>query len=116
MLTASQCEIVAYATDGEIVCRDCAIRDYGELSASKADEGLVNAYDLSPLIRYSIDEYNGERVYEEANERIRDWRYDHPVLAELLLDDHREWRLADRIVDRLGDTFDERCGSCGEVI
>jgi hypothetical protein len=67
MLTSSQCETVAFITDGEIICRDCALRNYGELRVNAAECGLeAIAGDLSPLIRYSVDELSGERQYEYA--------------------------------------------------
>ncbi|MDF2753398.1 MAG: hypothetical protein K0S82_1781 [Gaiellaceae bacterium] len=82
MLTAYQAETIAFVGEGEIVCYDCVEKETGELGLEQADRGLHHTY--SPLCRYSIDEHNGERTYEEAEERLNDWVADHPELALVL--------------------------------
>lgn len=48
MLTAYQCELVAFSTEyGDILCRQCA--------HDQLDEGLENAT-FYPIIRYDLDE------------------------------------------------------------
>lgn len=60
MLTASQCAVVAFIGDGEIICRDCAIErlDNGDL-------GVVN-----PVIQYEADTDQAERWAGESLEDI----------------------------------------------
>lgn len=110
MLTGYQVEIVAFIAEGEFVCRDCAHKalDNGEL----AELGIGCSY--SPVSRYSIDEYNSERVYEAAEERVSDFELDHPYFFEGVRD--KRWRLIDKVVEKIGDTYAETCGECGEVI
>lgn len=115
MLTGYQCEIVAYLSDYEYLCRDCAASETSALTVEKADLGLANSGGLDPIIRYLLDEYNSERLYEYASEKVTRFKRDHPELAKLLMSARdAEWQLIDRISDRTGDTYDERCGSCGE--
>lgn len=113
MLTGYQAEIVAFIGDGEFVCYDCAHKalDAGEFAA--AENGLGS---LSPVSRYSVDEIDGERTWEAAEDRVREFEDRHPLLAHVVLNDNNRWRLVDRIADKLGDTFNERCGECGEVL
>lgn len=72
MLTASQCEIVAFVTDGGIICRDCAVRRYGEMGVAALEEGIAEflPQDVSPLIRYELDTYVGELASEHADEYV----------------------------------------------
>ena len=89
MLTASQCEVVAAILHGEILCLPCA--------KSKAEQGLSHGGgDLSLLIRYELDEYNGQLASEHADEEVGDYS-DNP--------------------DAWNEAFDnypaECCGSCG---
>ena len=47
MLTALQCQTIAYMRDGAIVCPRCA------------DAPSLNSGDLKPVIRYEAEEYAG---------------------------------------------------------
>lgn len=125
MLSGYQCEIIAYVGDGEIICRKCAVAQESSVTIEKLDAGLSACTDLSPLIRYSVDEMSGERQYEWARERARDFSESHPVLADKLgvrdfgasfLTDVRErnlWRLYDRLAEKAPG---ECCGNCGEEL
>ena len=95
MLTASQCEIVAYyiPDHGEFICRECAAKATSQLAVEKADEGLTGDR-LQPIIRYSLEEYASENL----------WEY--------LAEEHEEG-------DALNAAFDaaelqESCGDCGD--
>lgn len=115
MLNSYQCEIVAYLSDCEFLCRDCAASETSSLTVEKADVGLANSGGLDPVIRYCLDEHNSQRLYEYASEKVARFKRDHPELAKLLMSaGDAEWQLIDRISDRTGDTYDETCGSCGE--
>lgn len=82
MLTATQCEIVAYVTDGEIVCRDCLVARYSTVFVERLDAGIGGStHDISPLIRYEVDTLSGERIWEAAEERVSDFEANHPELA-----------------------------------
>ena len=116
MLSGYQCEIVAYLGDSEFLCRDCAIEHTSALTVEKADMGLANSGGLTPLIRYTIDEHNGQRVWEAASERVQRFANEHPVIWAGLGDQDRDWRLIDRVAEKLGDSFDERCGQCEKVL
>lgn len=117
MLTGYQCEIVAYLSEHEFLCRDCAASETSALTVEKAELGLANSGGLDPIIRYVLDEHNSQRVYEYASEKVTDFQYDHPELAKLLMSARdSEWRLTDRIADRMGETYNETCGSCGEPL
>lgn len=128
MLTGYQCEIVAFIGDGEIICRDCAHRALDEGQFARSERGLG---ELSPLIRYSIDELNGERAYEAAEERLRDFVDDHPAFSRCLFEEGQDlgdgfvwrhrwstngYRALDHLVEKFGNTYAERCGDCGEEI
>lgn len=75
MLTGYQVETIAYMTDGAIICRTCAESDYSTLTLDKIDRGLPSVADdvISPLSRYSIDEYLSESASECADQ---DFDYD----------------------------------------
>jgi len=111
MLTGYQCEVVAFIGDGEFVCYDCAHKALDEGTFARAERGLG---DLSPVIRYSLDEYNSERVYEEAEqqlvERVENGDLPNPATQE------ERWSALEAIVEELGDSYNETCGQCGEVI
>lgn len=137
MLTYHQAETVAYlATDScEWTCVDCVDNELRAAASWVTDVGIEKwhagldtpvqriaeelGFDGNGYCRYTLDEYDGERTYDAAEERVRDWEYDHPKLAELFgiraLGDPR-WRLIDRIAAKLGDTYHERCGSCDKVL
>lgn len=54
MLSAYGAQVVGFVTDGEIICRDCAVEVAGELAVAKMESGLHAAgRDWTPLIRYS---------------------------------------------------------------
>ena len=98
MLTASQCEVVAAALHGEIICLPCARNETSALTISKAEAGHAHGGgDLVLLIRYELDEYNGERAYEYAE-------------YELGLTWEKDPEAFDKAVE---DYPDECCGSCG---
>jgi hypothetical protein len=69
MLTATQCEIVAYyiPEHGEFICRECAAKATSQLTVEKADEGLVGDR-LQPIIRYELDEYASSNLWEYLSE------------------------------------------------
>lgn len=104
MLTASQCEIVAFVTDGGIICRDCATARYGEMGVAAIEEGLAEFLprDVSPLIRYELDTYIGELASEHASEYCDE----HGV----------EPGEYDRVWDREYDNYltEYPCDGCGE--
>ena len=112
MLSGYQCEIIAYIGDGEIICRDCAAKDYSELTLDKLDAGIscVASGHISPLIRYSVDEL--DRSYEYAEERWDEFQRDHPALYEAL--DVPDWRVIDRRAEK--HPCPECCGSCGKPL
>lgn len=74
MLTAYQCETVAFVTDGGIICRDCATAKFGEMGTAALEEGIAEfvPQDVSCLIRYELDTIIGEYAAERANEE-GDW-------------------------------------------
>ena len=97
MLTASQCEVVAAILHGEIICLSCAASETSALTIQKAEAGHAHGGgDLSLLIRYELDEYNGQLASEHADEEVGDYS-DNP--------------------DAWHEAFDnypaECCGSCG---
>jgi hypothetical protein len=121
MLDARQAETIAYIGDGEIICRQCAIDNWGALTISKLDEGLWSRADgeLSPLSRYDVDTYNSERAgfpndygYEIA---VAD-DMTHSVFnesGELIAGPFDcEWAAEEAIYELVR----ECCGECGEVI
>jgi hypothetical protein len=55
MLSAYGAAIVAYLGDGFVIHEHCAVERYGELTVAKADRGLANTADLSPLSRYTVE-------------------------------------------------------------
>ncbi len=129
MLTYSQCQIVAYQGDGAVYHEGCARERFGTLTCEKADAGLTNAYGLTPLIQYQIDEWASETAYGLAEERAYQFEYDHPALAAKLgvaslrdgndpdLDiDRNRWRLIDRLADHYGAIAGPSCDECMEVI
>lgn len=106
MLTASQVEIVAFVTDGGIICRDCATQRFGELGVAAIEEGLAEFLpsDVSPLIRYELDTYIGELASEHADEAV--------ARAEAEGGDYdAEWQAA---YDEYPDEYP--CDNCGQGI
>lgn len=91
MLTASQVEIVAFVTDGGIICRDCATQRFGELGVAAIEEGLAEFLpsDVSPLIRYELDTYIGELADEHADE-VADYDEDSEAWQEAY-DAYPDW-------------------------
>jgi hypothetical protein len=63
MLTGYQCEIVAVMGDGGFTCRDCAIAEHGEFTVTDAENG-TGCGDLQAVIRYTLDEYASESLWE----------------------------------------------------
>jgi uncharacterized Zn finger protein (UPF0148 family) len=100
MLTVSQCETVAFTHNGEIICPECARKVAGSAIAfAAAEEGYHNGTDLSPLIRYSLDEYISENASELADEK-----YDYS-------EDPEKWQEA---FDSYPDFVP--CDSCGREL
>lgn len=120
MLSGYQCQVVAFAYNGEYICRECASKATSSVTLEKAERGLATSYDISPIIRYELDELNGQRAYEHAEERAREWEQDHPVLAlHLLYIDGTTERKTDyyRLIDRLAEKSpSECCDDCGEEL
>lgn len=129
MLTAAQCETVAYLGDGAVYHPECAAKRFSTLTVEKADVGLDNSGGLRPLIRFELDEWTYQDAYSLAEERVDDFEVDHPALARVLgvadlrdghdpdLDiDRNRWRLIDRLADRFSDTAGPTCDECLEVI
>ncbi len=69
MLTNYQIERVGYLTDGDVICRDCAVKDYAvsedanytveeleELGWGEDDQELETTLEVSALDRYSAEE------------------------------------------------------------
>ncbi len=120
MLTGYQCEVVAFQTDGALICPECATKRYGEARVAATERGLGYG-DISPLIRYSLDEWEGERVYELARERLSDFVFDHPHLASLFgvtpnSSGSNEWRVLDKLAERFEELGKEHCEDCGEAL
>jgi hypothetical protein len=102
MLTSYQVETVAFVTDGGIICRDCAIRQYGEYGVAALEEGIAEFLpsDVSPLIRYELDTLLSEQANEYANEEVGGY------------DDHEDdWNTA---YDNAPDSYP--CDECGGEI
>jgi hypothetical protein len=103
MLTVSQCVTVAYYRRdcGEIICRDCAVREYSSIGIERLDEGLSSSASnsLEPLIRYSLDEIIGECAANDAEDQ-----YSYAA-------DPEKWQAA---YDAAPDSYP--CDSCGEAI
>lgn len=117
MLTASQCEIVAYVTDGEIVCRDCLVARYSTVFVERLDAGIGGStHDISPLIRYEVDNLSSERIWEAAEERVDRFADDHPAIFQAVEAEHGRWRIVDRVAENLGDAYGEHCGECCDVL
>lgn len=119
MLTGYQCEIVAYVAYGGFYCRECMAKATSLLSVEKADMGLSHAGEFEPVIRYSLDEYTGERTWEDAEERWYEIRRRHPVLAEAVArknasasydNQDAPWRVIDRLAEKR--PYTEHCESC----
>lgn len=90
MLTAFQCEIVAYAFNGAIICHECAVKRTSSVTVEKADAGLSHGFsDLSPLIRYELDEYIGQNASDYADEEF-DWDTE-PDEWQKTFDSYPEW-------------------------
>ena len=119
MLTASQCETVAYLGEGAVYHPECAAQRFSTLTVEKADVGLDNSGGLRPMIRYELDEWQSQDAYSLAEERVSDFEYDHPRTAALLglgFNGRNRYRLIDRLADRFADTCGPTCDECLEVI
>jgi hypothetical protein len=128
MLTASQCETVAYHGDGAVYHPECARQRFSALTVEKADVGLDNSGGLRPLIRFELDEWQGQDAYALAEEYADRFEDDHPTLAATLgvasprsgLDlsaaTRNRYRLIDRLADRFADTSGPSCDECYELI
>lgn len=84
MLTASQVEVVAYLTDGGFLHAECARETLGDGAVEIAREGIERWNDpepLRPVIRYELDEADGERAYQDFDivtyrERTEEWLHE----------------------------------------
>lgn len=64
MLTAFQCEVVAFQSEyGDLFCYDCA--------HAMLNEGALPS--VEPVIRYSLDEYQEQQGYEYCGEEEAPW-------------------------------------------
>lgn len=104
MLTATQVETVAFVTDGGIICRDCAESRFGELGVAAIEEGIAEflPQDVSPLIRYELDNLVGELAWDYAAQDVDE---NDPE--------------ADRIIERKADEIADEgyaCDDCGRAI
>lgn len=88
MLTYDQCQVVAFTLNGAIICPDCAAKATSTVTVAKAEQGLTTGDDLTPLIRYSLDEYNGERAGEHADEEVGDWTQENASEWQKVFDDY----------------------------
>ena len=93
MLTAYQVETVAYVADGGFYHPDCAREKYSSLTVEKADAGLANGADLSPLIRYELDEYAGSSAWEYLAQELDE---DDPTFEQRAADLADHWVTCDR--------------------
>lgn len=67
MLTAHQATTVAYYTEGAVLCRECAAKEFGGVLAM-ADERLRDYPEgVSPVCRYELDSLQSERAYEDPD-------------------------------------------------
>lgn len=55
MLSAYGATVVAFVGDGFVIHDHCARERYSALTVDKAERGLANTGDLSPLIRYAAE-------------------------------------------------------------
>ena len=113
MLTGYQCEVVAFIAEGGFICSKCAHEalDAGEFARSERGLG-----DLSPVIRYSLDEDEGEMQWENAREHVSEFEDDHPGLD--LSVKHGWGTVFDHLVDHYAEShpYHETCEECGEEI
>lgn len=135
MLSAFQCDIIAGQNEhGELLCYECATDGMNEVQRSMYfDEGRPTG-DVTPLIRYSVDEYGG---YEAENEldywlhyadeaeivaRLRDYDVSEGDLDELtrLLAvgdaDAATGLVSDLFWDYVAPQLPVLCEGCGEAI
>lgn len=98
MLSAYGAAVAAYTTeDGELICAGCARATLGELGVARLDSGLdEQSRGIRPLIRYELDQFNGERAWEYAAQ-------DYEVGSEAF----------DKAVE---DYPEETCDRCGDEL
>lgn len=99
MLSGYQCVVIAYISDGGIICEECALRDNSTVALAQCERGLSNSTGLDPLIRYSLDEIIGENASEYADSEC-----DYS-------EDPTRWQ---EIYDSASDSYP--CDSCGKDI
>jgi uncharacterized Zn finger protein (UPF0148 family) len=97
MLTASQCRVVCFALDGQVLCPKCAAAATSQLTLDKAEKGLTTAYEISAWIEYSASDYASENAWEYASQEYDEGTPEFQELYE---------RLADNLP----------CESCGENV
>lgn len=71
MLTTHQTEVIAFVTPnhGEFLCRDCATQVTSQLTVQKAELGLAKGR-LEPIIRYTLEEYATESLWESLAQEL----------------------------------------------
>lgn len=128
MFTYAQVQVAAFTSEhGGVFHADCARELFGTLTTEKAEAGLTNAYGLTPLIQYQVDEWAGEDAWNLAEELAYDFADEHPRTAALFgvanansagdtNDTRNRWGLIDRLADRFADIAGPTCDHCGEVI
>ena len=142
MLTAFQCEVVAYLGDGDIYCPGCAYNradyvtgDFDQVPQRVVHDALAH-YDLQPLIRYTVDDEwpgglwcseCGAEIVEPSEDycqRHDDWRHeDNSDGTPARFCEHVWQNGQDGFTDgcRFPDTVDPNppvsrwvpCGTCG---
>lgn len=72
MLSYYSAQVVAYIADGGFYHPHCAREVFSTISVEKADAGLSTAHDLTPISRFSLDEYRYEDAWEYAQQDTDD--------------------------------------------
>lgn len=118
MLTATQCEIVAFVTDGGIICRGCATARFGELGVAAIEEGIAEFLprDVSPLIRYELDTIVGEDASDWVSQEGEVWQtIDGEWAARMNGETYgpfdAEWQAEQALLDAMPDEYP--CDHCG---
>lgn len=121
MLTATQVEIVAFVTDGGIICRDCAIERFGEMGVAAIEEGIAEflPQDVSPLIRYELDNVISKDAHEWVSQEGEVWQnidgdWFGRMNGETYGPFDAEWRAEEALLDAQPDEYG--CDNCGRGI
>lgn len=118
MLTATQVETVAFVTDGGIICRDCAESRFGELGVAAIEEGIAEFLprDVSPLIRYELDNIIGEDAHEWIAQEGEVWQnIDGDWYSRTNGETHGPFDSEDEAEQALYDEYPDEyaCDDCG---